>query len=146
MSTQTFRQRLPPYGGGIGRRRAEDPIWTDKVFKQDITQGDKGFAAGGGLTIYKSGDSTQYVPTRKVQAVPTTSKDASELPPDLSLLRDPKQYDDARAALRPYALKVFDDLNQRPGKSAAVRDITRTAFPGARSAMLKQMPSELQPG
>ena len=59
----------------------------------------------------------------KVEAVPKDSKDTNYT--DLATFKDISKYDDARAALRPWAIYAVRYLESQPGETGRVRAIDR---------------------
>ena len=94
------------------------------MFEVDETNGDKGYAAGGGLAWGKlKGDPasvSQLVRTGKVQPVPVASQDTNVLPPHYRRIQNPRINDEAKRHLRPYALQIYDRLRERQDRGEGV--------------------------
>ena len=127
---------MPPHAGPRVRGyRQQEVLWTDKVYNQarDLGRaGDAGYDAGGGLTLYRTAPTeanpegtVKRVRTAKVQPVPKDSEETTEMPEHLRVLGDRTLYDSARAKLRSYAVAVVKYLQDRPGRTARVRQIGR---------------------
>ena len=124
---QAFRVRIPPRSSMGREYRARDPKWTDKVYKLDTAAGDKGFQGGEALTKLPAtkyrGPKLMGFKATKVEIVPKGSKDTNYT--SLATFKDVSKYEDAREALRPWAVYVVRYLQGEPGQMGRVRAIDR---------------------
>jgi hypothetical protein len=124
---QAFRAKIPPRTTQGREYRKRDPKWTDKVYKLDTAAGQSGFEGGQALTKlpatkYRDAQLMGFKAT-KVQVVPKESKNSNFT--DLAVFKDISKYEDAREALRPWAIYVVRYFETQPGETGRIRAIDR---------------------
>jgi hypothetical protein len=122
-----FRARIPQRATQGREYRKRDPKWTDKVYQMDTAAGEGGSQGGQVMTKLPA---AKHRPAQlmafkatKVQAVPKNSKDSKFT--NLATFKVVSKYEDAREALRPWAVYVVQYHETQPGQMGRVRAIDR---------------------